>query len=464
MSSISTSCATRRRGSSRTIRANCSTSRLSRGIDGERSRASAYPVTVRLKRLDPAHEGQAETVRARFVVGCDGARSAVRKSLGLELDGDSANQAWGVMDVLAVTDFPDFRLKSAIQSANEGNLLIIPREGGYLVRLYIELEKLSEDERVSSLNITPDRADRRGAADPASLYARGEGDRLVVGLRDRPAPMRQPSTICPTRPAQDRVPRVFIAGDACHTHSPKAGQGMNVSMQDAFNLGWKLASVLRGRCSPELLRTYSVERQSVAQELIDFDRKWARMFSAPPKDPFKRRPRRRRSGGVPEIFHQAGALHRGDGNPLRAVDHHRRADPSASRRGLRDRHALSFGAGDPPRRRQAGSPRPRRQGGRPLAALRLRRRGRPRRSVLEAQSSVRVSCRVSRLSGHAAHAGRTRISTRRSMSGRSSSRAIASWRSRPCPPSFCRARAVYGLRDYEKMFCPDLKNRAEFST
>ena len=62
---------------------------------------------------------------------------------------------------------------------------------------------------------------------------------------------------------------------------------MNVSMQDAFNLGWKLASVLRGRCSPEILRTYSVERHSVAQELIDFDRKWARMFSAPPKDPFK---------------------------------------------------------------------------------------------------------------------------------------------------------------------------------
>jgi hypothetical protein len=89
----------------------------------------------------------------------------------------------------------------------------------------------------------------------------------------------------PDSPAQNRIPRVFIAGDACHTHSPKAGQGMNVSMQDAFNLGWKLASVLRGRCSPDILRTYSDERRSVARELIDFDRKWAAMFSAPPKDP-----------------------------------------------------------------------------------------------------------------------------------------------------------------------------------
>src|SRR5271155_1947111 len=58
---------------------------------GEGVRAPAYPVTVRLKRVDPAHAGQAETVKARFVVGCDGARSAVRKSLGLELHGDSAN-------------------------------------------------------------------------------------------------------------------------------------------------------------------------------------------------------------------------------------------------------------------------------------------------------------------------------------------------------------------------------------
>ncbi len=76
---------------------------------------------------------------------------------------------------------------------------------------------------------------------------------------------------------------MFIAGDACHTHSPKAGQGMNVSMQDAFNLGWKLASVLRAQCAPEFLHTYSAERQAIAKELIEFDREWARMISAPLK-------------------------------------------------------------------------------------------------------------------------------------------------------------------------------------
>ena len=246
--------------------------------------ASAYPVTVRLERLEPSHEGQVETVKARFVVGCDGARSAVRQSLGRALHGDSANQAWGVMDVLAVSDFPDFRIKSAIQSANEGSVLIIPREGGYLVRLYVELDKLNANERVSNLNITADHliAGAQRILHPYTLEVKEIAWWSVYEIGQR---------ICdkfddvPQEQEKARLPRVFIAGDACHTHSPKAGQGMNVSMQDGFNLGWKLASVLRGRSSPEILRTYSYERQAVAQELIDFDRKWAKMFSAPPKDP-----------------------------------------------------------------------------------------------------------------------------------------------------------------------------------
>ena len=219
--------------------------------EGERneSAATSHPVTVRLKRLDPLHEGQVETVKARYVVGCDGARSAVRQSLGRALHGDSANQAWGVMDVLAISDFPDMRVKTAIQSASEGSALIIPREGGYLVRLYIELDKLSENERVSSLKVTSDTliAAAKRILHPYSLEVKEIvwwsvyeiGQRLCDKYDD-----------VPEDAAQDRYPRVFIAGDACHTHSPKAGQGMNVSMQDGFNLGWKLASVLRGRSAP----------------------------------------------------------------------------------------------------------------------------------------------------------------------------------------------------------------------
>src|SRR3954468_7700110 len=82
--------------------------------------SSEYPVTVTLTRAG----GELSTVRAKFVVGCDGARSSVRAAIGRELAGDATDESWGVMDVLAVTDFPDIRVKAAINSAN-GNVLII---------------------------------------------------------------------------------------------------------------------------------------------------------------------------------------------------------------------------------------------------------------------------------------------------------------------------------------------------
>ncbi|WP_375691688.1 FAD-binding monooxygenase [Pseudooceanicola sp. LIPI14-2-Ac024] len=243
--------------------------------------AGDHPVTVTLQEAD-SDNGRTRTVRARYVVGCDGARSNVRRAIGRELAGDSANQAWGVMDVLAVTDFPDIRCKTLIQSADEGNIIIIPREGGYLVRLYIELDKLNDGERVANRNLTVDHL--IGAAQRIfrpyafevkevawwSVYEIGQ--RLTDKFDDVPA--GQTAT---------RLPHVFICGDACHTHSPKAGQGMNVSMGDAFNLGWKLVSVLQGRAAPELLHSYSAERQAVAQDLIDFDREWSRIMSERPE-------------------------------------------------------------------------------------------------------------------------------------------------------------------------------------
>ncbi|CAN7603548.1 FAD-binding monooxygenase [Bosea sp. LjRoot9] len=244
--------------------------------------APSHRVTVQLERLDPAHEGEIETVKARYVVGCDGARSAVRKSIGRRLDGDSAQQAWGVMDVLAVTDFPDVRLKALIQSAAEGTILIIPREGGYLIRIYVELDKLSENERVASRNIGVEHliAAAQRILRPYSFEVKEVAWWSVYEIGQR---LCDKFDDVPEGEVEQRLPAVFIAGDACHTHSPKAGQGMNVSMQDSFNLGWKLAAVLRGQCSPELLHSYSAERQAIARELIDFDREWAKMLSAPLK-------------------------------------------------------------------------------------------------------------------------------------------------------------------------------------
>jgi len=243
--------------------------------------AADHPVTVTLERADAGFEGQQKTLRARYVVGCDGARSAVRRSIGSELRGDSANVAWGVMDVLAVTDFPDFRYKSLIQSATEGSIVLIPREGGYLVRLYIELDHLAAHERVAQRAITLEQliAAAQRIFHPYTLTVHDVAWWSVYEIGQRLTD-RFDDLTADSPPGQ--MPRVFIAGDACHTHSPKAGQGMNVSMGDAFNLGWKLVSVLTGRAAPDLLTTYSAERQAVASDLIDFDREWSRIISAPP--------------------------------------------------------------------------------------------------------------------------------------------------------------------------------------
>ncbi len=240
-----------------------------------------YPVAVTLRRIG---DGAEAVVRARYVVGCDGAHSRVRESIGAAPQGDYANHLWGVMDVLAVTDFPDIRIKSVIQSADHGNILIIPREGGYLVRLYVDLGDVEPGDRSSARRITADEAiaAARRVLHPYTLDVRDiawfsvyeVGQRVTDRFDDVPADQ-----------TLTRLPRVFIAGDACHTHSAKAGQGMNVSMQDAFNLGWKLIAVLEGRAGAELLRTYSIERRAIAQELIDFDRRWSKTMSSSPKDP-----------------------------------------------------------------------------------------------------------------------------------------------------------------------------------
>jgi phenol 2-monooxygenase len=240
-----------------------------------------YPIIATLKCLE--NDGAVQTVRAKYVVGCDGARSAVRRSMGHELKGEAARQLWGVMDVLAVTDFPDIRFKAAIQSADHGSILIIPREGGYMVRMYIELDELHGDERAADRDVTSDMliVKARAILAPYTLdvkelawwSAYEIGQRVCDAFDDVSEDARG-----------TQMPRIFIAGDACHTHSPKAGQGMNVSMADTFNLGWKLAAVLRGQAMPALLDSYSQERRAKAKELIDFDKVMARLFSAKPKD------------------------------------------------------------------------------------------------------------------------------------------------------------------------------------
>ncbi|MBV1788063.1 FAD-dependent monooxygenase [Marinobacterium sp. D7] len=250
------------------------------GLEVDPDGSTEYPVTVKLERMVnfSQYTQEIETVKAKYVVGCDGARSSVRTSIGKELVGDALNQAWGVMDVLLNTDFPDIRLKSLIHSNNEGNMLIIPREGGYMVRIYIELDKLKEGERVARDQMTSEVlvAAANRILQPYTIDVKEVAWWSVYEIGQRITTAFDDST-------PDRAARVFLAGDACHTHSPKAGQGLNTSVMDTWNLGWKLAHVLTGLASEEILQTYSAERREYGQALIDFDREFSRMFSSKPK-------------------------------------------------------------------------------------------------------------------------------------------------------------------------------------
>ncbi|MCC9173842.1 FAD-binding monooxygenase [Arthrobacter sp. zg-Y179] len=242
-----------------------------------------YPVTVTLLSTAGPDEGTERTVKAKYVVGSDGARSKVRDSIGCTMAGDKANHAWGVMDVLANTDFPDIRTKCAIQSSNGGSILLIPREGGHLFRMYVDLGVVPEGDNgaVRKTSIDQIIAKANGIMAPYTLDVRNVAWHSVYEVGHRLT-----DRFDDVRPEDlgTRTPRVFITGDACHTHSAKAGQGMNVSMQDGFNLGWKLGHVLDGRSPESLLSTYSAERQVVAKNLIDFDKEWSTLMAKKPEE------------------------------------------------------------------------------------------------------------------------------------------------------------------------------------
>ncbi|ARJ03996.1 phenol 2-monooxygenase [Cnuibacter physcomitrellae] len=244
--------------------------------------AAQHPVAVTLARTAGPDEGALRVVRAKYVVGCDGARSRVREQIGCTLAGDQANHAWGVMDALAVTDFPDIRTKCAIQS-EAGSILLIPREGGYLFRMYVDLGEVAADDHGAVRRTSLDQiiAQANAILHPYTLDVKDVAWHSVYEVGHRVTDRFD--DVLPDD-LGSRTPRVFITGDACHTHSAKAGQGMNVSMQDGFNLGWKLAHVLEGRSPAELLSTYSAERQVVAQNLIDFDKEWSALMAAKPED------------------------------------------------------------------------------------------------------------------------------------------------------------------------------------
>lgn len=193
--------------------------------------------------------GAAESLSAAYVVGADGMRSAVRDAIGLPFPGQSVIRSVVLADVL-LDEKPETLL--TVATVGDAFAFIAPFGDGYY--------------RVIGWN----RARNVPDHEPLDLDEVKEIARLALGRDFGMHDARWMSRFHSDErqaPAY-RVGRVFLAGDAAHVHTPAGGQGMNTGLQDAANLGWKLAAVVGGHATPELLDTYQAERHPVGRSVL----------------------------------------------------------------------------------------------------------------------------------------------------------------------------------------------------
>ena len=225
-----------------------------------------------LIRKSRGKDGTTEIIHSKYMIGCDGAHSWTRRQLGVHMQGEQTEFIWGVLDIVPITNFPDIRMRCTIHSAESGSAMVIPRENK-LVRLYIQLNEVnSAGQQIDRSKITP-KVILKAAQQIMSPY------QLRYDYCDWWTAYQIGQRVGNSFSCDDRV---FLAGDAVHTHSPKAGQGMNVSMQDTYNLGWKIGLVVKRLAKRSILRTYQSERRRVAQDLIAFDHRISRLYSGRP--------------------------------------------------------------------------------------------------------------------------------------------------------------------------------------
>lgn len=219
-------------------------------------------------------EGRIERLHARYVVGCDGAHSLVRKAAGLTFEGDAFPEQYMIGDVEVDWELPaGHSLRAVTLDANgevDDMLVCLPMPG---VRRYW-LSMLRPRARAESED---------GSRAPDGPWPGAGGDQgldldQIQAVLDRLSPevttastLRWSSTFRTSHRLVDqyRNGRLFVAGDAAHIHPPIGGQGLNTGIQDAYNLAWKLALVVRGLAPDDLLESYDTERRPVAQDVVD---------------------------------------------------------------------------------------------------------------------------------------------------------------------------------------------------
>ncbi|KAJ9355112.1 FAD binding domain-containing protein [Paecilomyces variotii] len=209
--------------------------------------------------------GAQSAVKCRYLVGADGGRSFVRRALQIPFEGSTTEDKWVRIDGIIETNLPKPRTYCAIESPTHGNVLWAALDRG-ATRIGFAL---TAERQKAYPNFDEGAAVKEAIASvkPFSLSFKEVHWYTIYSVGQRVA-----QKFC----VKDCV---FLAGDACHTHSSGAAQGMNTGIHDAVNLGWKLSLVLQGKLRPEVLKTYQSERRPNVQKLINYDKDISRLMT-----------------------------------------------------------------------------------------------------------------------------------------------------------------------------------------
>jgi 2-polyprenyl-6-methoxyphenol hydroxylase-like FAD-dependent oxidoreductase len=218
---------------------------IERQVELKSFRADEGGITATLQHAD----GREESANASYLIGCDGAHSTVRHTLGIEFEGDTLPSDWVLADLSV--DGPLARDEITICWAPQGVLVFFPIKGDRF-RVIADVSPPSGEAPPPTVAAVQSLLDERAFGD---LFAHDPIWMSNFHINER-------------KVRSYRLGRVFLCGDAAHVHSPAGGQGMNTGMQDAFNLAWKLALVWHERASPTILDSYSPERSAIGEQVL----------------------------------------------------------------------------------------------------------------------------------------------------------------------------------------------------
>ena len=235
---------------------------VERGVELTMFSQGAASIQATLRRAD----GHTETMRPSYLIAADGAHSAIRHRLGLSFEGKTFEQTFLLADLHAETDWPEDEFH--IFASAEGLVALFPMGHGrhrLIADHAVEPAAVAAPPTPAVLGEPPlDQVPPPSLEQCKALIARRVRERVDVSDLAWSSYFHLNSRMVDRL----RVGRIFLAGDAAHVHSPAGAQGMNTGIQEAFNLGWKLALVLNGAAPDRLLDTYHMERHPIERDVL----------------------------------------------------------------------------------------------------------------------------------------------------------------------------------------------------